>query len=164
VGVTAPSKLPPDLVAYREHAQKALADAEAALDDDLNTPVALAAFATLTGMGHELADLAQKRKKDPAFAGGASIAAQHVLAALRRLGDQLGLLLATPAEYAARCRARRLALRKLSPESIDEKVRERTAARAAKDFAKGDAIRAELAALGVVLNDGPAGTEWTVAQ
>jgi cysteinyl-tRNA synthetase len=115
-------------------------------------------------MGHELADLAQKRKKDLAFTGAASIAADHVLGALRRLGDQLGLLLVTPAEYAARSRARRLSLRSLSSESIDEKVRERTAARAAKDFQKGDAIRAELAVMGVVLNDGPSGTEWTVAQ
>jgi cysteinyl-tRNA synthetase len=163
-GVTAPAKLPPELMGYREQSQKALADAEAALDDDLNTPVALAALAALTGMGHELADLAQKRKKDLAFTGAASIAADHVLGALRRLGDQLGLLLVTPAEYAARSRARRLSLRSLSSESIDEKVRERTAARAAKDFQKGDAIRAELAVMGVVLNDGPSGTEWTVAQ
>jgi cysteinyl-tRNA synthetase len=163
-GLTAPSKLPPDLVGYRDQSQKAVADAEAGLDDDLNTPVALAAFAALTGMGHELADLAQKRKKDATFTGAAGIAAQYVLAALRRLGDQLGLLLTTPAEYTARSRARRLSLRALSAESIDEKVRERTEARAAKDFQRSDAIRAELAALGVVLNDGPGGTEWTVAQ
>jgi cysteinyl-tRNA synthetase len=161
---TTPSKLPPELVGYREQAQRAVADAEAALDDDLNTPVALAAVAALTSMGHELADLTNKRRKDPAFAGAARLAAEQLLAALRRLGDQLGLLLATPAEYAARCRVRRLALRSLSPERIDAMVRERTAARNAKDFQKGDAIRAELAAMGVVLNDGPAGTEWTVAQ
>jgi cysteinyl-tRNA synthetase len=162
---TTPSpKLPPELAGYRDHAQKALLDAEAALDDDLNTPVALASFATLTGMGHELSDLAQKRRKDATFAGAAAIAAQHVLDALRRLGDQLGLLLVAPVEYAARSQARRLSLRALSAEGIDAKVRERTAARAAKDFQRGDALRAELAALGVVLNDGPAGTEWTVAQ
>jgi cysteinyl-tRNA synthetase len=163
-GMTAPSKLPPELIAYRDGSQKALAAAEAALDDDLNTPVGLASLAALTGMAHELADLAQKRRKDASFMGAAGIAAQHVLAALRRLGDQLGLLLVTPAEYAARCRARRLSLRSLSPESIDEKVRERTAARVAKDFQKSDAIRTELGALGVVLSDGPSGTEWSVAQ
>jgi cysteinyl-tRNA synthetase len=163
-GVTELPKPPPELAAYRNHAQKALADAEAALDEDLNTPVALASFSALTGMAHELSDLSQKRRKDATFTAAAGVAAADLLAALRRLGDQLGLLLVAPAEYAARSRSRRLALRGLTAESIDEKVRERTAARAAKDFQRGDAIRAELAALGVVLNDGPGGTEWTVAQ
>ena len=41
---------------------------------------------------------------------------------------------------------------------------ERVQARAAKDFARGDALRAELTALGVSLHDGAAGTEWTIAQ
>ena len=34
------------------------------------------------------------------------------------------------------------------------------AARKAKDFARADAIRAELLAKGVVLEDGPGGTTW----
>jgi cysteinyl-tRNA synthetase len=163
-GAVEPPKTPPELAGYREQSQKALSNAEAALDDDLNTPVALASLAALTSMAHELSDLAQKRRKDAAFTAAAGIAATHVLAALRRLGDQLGLLLVSPAEYAARSRSRRLGLRALTAESIDEKVRERVAARVAKDFQRADAIRAELDALGIVLNDGPGGTEWTVAQ
>jgi cysteinyl-tRNA synthetase len=36
----------------------------------------------------------------------------------------------------------------------------RTAARKARDFARGDAIRGELAARGIVLDDTPHGTVW----
>ena len=38
----------------------------------------------------------------------------------------------------------------------------RTRARAAKDFATGDRIRDQLAAVGVSLNDGPDGTDWRI--
>ncbi len=162
-GLTAPAKLPPDLMGYRDQASAAVAQAEAALDDDLNTPVALAAFGALAGMAHELRDLAAKRKKDSAFVGAASVAAHHVLSALKRVGGELGLLLSTPEAYAARTRERRLAIRSLAAADIDAKVRERAAAREAKDFQKSDAIRDELVALGVALHDGPKGTEWTVA-
>ena len=45
---------------------------------------------------------------------------------------------------------------------IDGLLAERTAARAAKDFARGDAIRGELGAIGVELLDTPQGTDWRV--
>lgn len=38
----------------------------------------------------------------------------------------------------------------------------RARARAAKDFATGDRIRDQLAAVGVSLNDGPDGTDWRI--
>ena len=40
------------------------------------------------------------------------------------------------------------------------KKAERTAAKKARDFARADAIRNELAALGIVIEDGPAGSTW----
>jgi len=45
---------------------------------------------------------------------------------------------------------------------IEQKIRERTEARANKDFATSDAIRDELAGKGIVLEDGPDGTRWKV--
>jgi cysteinyl-tRNA synthetase len=163
-GVAAPAKLPPELVAYRNHASDAVKAGEAALDDDLNTPVALAHFHDLTRMAHELADLAAKRKKDAAFVAATRIPAEELVTGMRRLADQLGMLQTDPAVYAARTRERRLALRKLTADAIDAKIAERAAARAAKDFARGDAIRLELTALGVAIHDSPAGTEWSIDQ
>ena len=43
---------------------------------------------------------------------------------------------------------------------IDQHVAARAAARARKDFAESDRIRDELAAEGIVLEDGPSGTTW----
>ena len=43
---------------------------------------------------------------------------------------------------------------------VDVRIREREAARKARDFARADALRAELLARGVELEDTPGGTRW----
>ena len=48
----------------------------------------------------------------------------------------------------------------LSAEAITEMIEKRNAARATKDFATADALRDELAAAGVQIEDGPQGTTW----
>ena len=164
VGLTAPAKLGAELLAYRSTADRAVAASEAALDDDLNTPVALAGLAELTHAAHELADLAIKRRKDLGFVAGASAAAQFLRFGIQRIASQLGLLAITPSEYGARTRARRLRLRGLTAEAIDQRVAERTAARQAKDFARADALRAELTLLGIAVQDGGDKSEWTIDQ
>jgi len=52
--------------------------------------------------------------------------------------------------------------RGIDPVLVEARIAERTAARSAKDFARSDAVRAELAAMGVALMDGPSGTTWKV--
>lgn len=51
----------------------------------------------------------------------------------------------------------------ITPEQY-ELIRERDAARAAKDFAESDRLRAELAAQGIKINDTPAGGIWEYAK
>ena len=70
-------------------------------------------------------------------------------------GDLLGLLRQDPEEWFAGA-----ADSELSPEAINEMVEKRNAARAARDFAAADALRDELAAAGIQIEDGPGGTTW----
>jgi cysteinyl-tRNA synthetase len=48
----------------------------------------------------------------------------------------------------------------LSEQAIAQLIEDRNAARKAKDFLRADAIRKDLAAKGVILEDSPAGTTW----
>ncbi|MBM4362919.1 MAG: cysteine--tRNA ligase, partial [Deltaproteobacteria bacterium] len=135
-GQTAPARPPKELVAAREAADACVTRAEAALDDDLNTSVALAELGELARHGNEVADLAARRMKDVAFHGAAALAARLLDVAIGKVVGQLGLLSAPAPTYRDRTRAQRLALRGLDAASVDAKVAERLAARAAKDFAR----------------------------
>ena len=102
-----------------------------ALCDDLNTPLALSHL-------HRIADAA--------IAGEPAMAA-----ALRGGAEMLGLLGADPATWFRQG---------VDPEIVEAAIAERLAARKARDFARADAIRADLAAKGIVLEDNPSGTTW----
>ena len=112
----------------------------AALEDDLNTPKALAAMFNLARELNKEDD-AEKRR---------ALAAE-----LRTAGDLMGLLQMDPeAWFSGEDEGG------LSAERIEALIGERTAAKAARDFAVADRIRDELAAEGVIIEDGPDGTKW----
>jgi cysteinyl-tRNA synthetase len=164
LGLTAPAKPPPELSPLRDAIARALEEGERGLDDDLNTPVALAALGELARIGNEVCDLAAKRKKDAAFTAAAAVVGKAALSAIEKLCHTLGLMRAPAAEYRSRTRERRIRLRNLSADAIDRKVDERNQARKDKDFARADAIRSELSALGISLRDSATGTEWAIEQ
>ncbi len=103
--------------------------------DDLNTPAALAAM-------HGLADRA--------LAGERAAGAE-----LRAAADLMGLL---PRSAAAWFRGG------IDSAEIEAAIARRLTARRARDFVTADAIRADLAAKGIVLEDTPAGTTWRRAS
>jgi cysteinyl-tRNA synthetase len=79
---------------------------------------------------------------------------------LRRAGEALGLLGQAPKEFLHARRARLAAARGIDPGTVDARLVERDAARKTKDFARADAIRAELRALGVEVMDSTRGADW----
>jgi cysteinyl-tRNA synthetase len=111
-----------------------------ALEDDLNTPRAMAEF---FGLAREL-----NKATDPAER-------EKLAATMFATGDLLGLLQSDPDQWFAGA-----ADGELPAEAINEMIEKRNAARAAKDFAAADALRDKLAEAGIQIEDGPDGTTW----
>ena len=108
-----------------------------AMNDDFNTPVALATLFEIA------ADL--NRRSQPGDA--------HLL---RSLGATLGILQQAPQRYLQ-------AGSGLDAASISSLIDERRGAKAAKDFERADAIRKQLADSGIELKDSAGGTTWVRA-
>jgi cysteinyl-tRNA synthetase len=133
-----------------------------ALDRDLNTPVALSVLAELGKAGNEIVMQAPKLRKDPAKHEAVRKLAAAAARAFDAACGPLGLMQAEPEEYWARTRARRLRLRGLDAAAIDRKVAERADARKGKDFPRADALRKELAAIGVEVFDAGDASSWKI--
>jgi cysteinyl-tRNA synthetase len=152
-----------ELVPFARVAHEARPRVDEALDDDLNTSVALSVVAELAKAANEFVDFALKKKKDSDIAQATPIVAGQLMMALKSALDPLGLLKASAEAYGARTRQRRLGLLGMTAEQVEAKLAERSAARRDKDFARADAVRAELDGLGFEIADGPAGTTWHLA-
>ena len=160
--VELPENPSPDVVKLQKQFANALETGLAAMDDDLNSTVALASIGEIARLGNDLCTMAHKRRKDTRFAEPAQALAAQAIAAIRTLSGSLGLFFTKPAAYSARTLARRLELRGLTAEHINARLQARDDARQAKEFATADSIRKELEDAGVVLKDSPTGTTWTV--
>ena len=128
-----------------------------AMDDDFNTAKALGNF-------NEFLRLINQKLEDAKFKNkpGASGLLRKSYSELKRLGAALGLLQENPAEYLAREKERGLIILGMDRGEPESGIRERAQARAEKNFARADQIRAELLDKGILLEDTREGTEWRI--
>ena len=110
-----------------------------ALLDDLNTPAAIAEL-------HQLAKALNKASESEKPAARAALLAG---------GAVLGVLGESPDEWLAKD-----AEGGLSSDAIDQLLVERADAKASRDFARADAIRDELNAAGIIIEDSASGATW----
>lgn len=111
---------------------------QSAMDDDFNTPEAIA---VLFELANEI-----NRTKSPESAR-----------LLVSLADTLGLLQRTPEAF---LQGDTTSTDGYTAAAIEQLIQNRLAARQKKNFAESDRIRKELAENGIILEDGPQGTTW----
>jgi cysteinyl-tRNA synthetase len=142
-------------------AQKAVGDMRSGLEDDLNTALAQAAIFNLVREANTAADTGKLTQQNVA----------PLLTALQRFDEIFAVLKDDDAEKIRGVREWAKAEGKLkdggatsgdalSDEQVEALMAEREQARRARDFAKSDAIRKQLADAGIVIEDRKDGARW----
>jgi len=116
----------------------------AAMDDDFNTPDALAVAQNVA------------RELNLAKAAGDLPKMADMAATLRAMGAMLGVLQQDPDKYLKRSAG----AGGLTDAQVEALLAARNAARAAKNYAESDRIRAQLNEAGILLDDKAGGTQW----
>ena len=117
----------------------------AAMDDDFNTPEALAVLFELVREINRVRQTDQQK-------------AARMAAELKRLGGILGILQEDPEQWLKG--APKGAAEGLSDTEIEALIQKRLEARKNKEWAEADRIRDELKSKGILLEDTPQGTTW----
>lgn len=125
-----------EVLDYEERFQKAMAD-------DFNTPEALAI----------LFDLAREVNRQKQMRDGTGLSAGQHAFVLKKLGKILGILQEDPEQFLQSGIT-------LNASAIETLINERDLAKKSKNFLKADAIRKDLAAQGIILEDTATGTTW----
>ncbi|MBA0628618.1 hypothetical protein Godav_023319 [Gossypium davidsonii] len=133
-------------------------DFSTSMSDDLHTPVVLAA---LSDPLKTINDLLHTRKGKKQAMRIESVAALEKI--IRNVLSVLGLMPTSYSEALQQLREMALKRAKLTEDKILQKIEERSEARKNKDYEKSDAIRKDLAVVGIALMDSPDGTSWRPA-
>jgi cysteinyl-tRNA synthetase len=123
---------------------------EAGMNDDFNTRVALVEVQAVSKRLRSILDSGDPNEESGCHVGWISEFAGEVLGLLptnERVMDELETLESKRREVASR---------------VEELLEERSGARNSQNWSRADEIRDELASMGVILEDGPEGTTWSI--
>ena len=136
---------------------------EASLDDDFNTPKVMSVLADMLRLANLLIDAKEKeligRKLKPAMRAAMLMQWRELM---KPIWDVMGLGLQDPAEYLRRVRDRHCAFLQIDQDWVEQMIRDRSEAKAAKDYKKADEIRDRLAEKSISLQDTASGTSWRI--
>ena len=139
--------------AFFEDIQRAEQSIEAELNDDLNTPAALAVIFGLIRQFNEKSSVEET-----------AIYAQLIENIIIKYGKLMSLFQESPAEFLNKLDDIFLKKNNLKKEDINQLVSARTEARKNKDFKKADEIRQQLLDMGIEVKDSPSGTTWSAIR
>jgi cysteinyl-tRNA synthetase len=154
-GVTA---APKGAKAFEDVLSQVDGDVANALNDDFNTPELFAVIYAVIKAFNSSVRAGQKVTPE------VLATAQRFVGWLKAQGELLALFQEEPHEYLRLLDDRLLQEKGLERATVDAKIAERAAVRAAKDFKRSDEIRDELLAMGIAVSDTPAGAVWEVAK
>lgn len=128
-----------------------------ALDDDLNTALALAQIFASARIVNRILEDSQLRTAE-----GAGIILEEFLARARQWDAELGIFGRKPEDFLAELRAMRATRNNIDLERVNALLEKRQEARLNKDYALSDSLRNDLSAMGVSVQDTPAGQAWDI--
>lgn len=129
-----------------------------ALDDDLNSAQAFGHIFTQVRLVNRLLEDKSLRAAD-----GAKALFDEFLIRVADWSTRLGLFGQEPAAFLTAMRNQKARRKQLDVPRVEALMAQRAEARRNKDFARSDALRDELAALGVLVRDTPQGQQWDLA-
>ena len=155
-GVSAPlDQLPDSARDAHALATAFVAKCDDAMDDDFNSAAAIGHF-------FELVRAINRFGNDKKARARGADALRPALDAFAVVAEVFGIAALTPAAYFDEAKGKRMRAQGRSVEAIDALVAERSAARAAKDWARADAARVQLDEAGITVMDGADGSTWRV--
>lgn len=128
-----------------------------AMDDDFNTPAAIANLHVILKYVNNLMKTAKKDNQEQIANTLAKIANE-----VAKAYGVLGFFKQEPMNFITAMQEKYLHKMNISKEEIEQKIQARTEAKKSKNYELADAIRAELDKQGIILNDTPEGTTWDI--
>ena len=149
------SPLPADVLEEAEGLEKAF---DSSMEDDCNTASALGHVFALVRLVNRVLEDKNLRASE---AGRDFLLSfqKHMLA----WSEVLGIFQKKPQDFLDSLRGQRALRKGIDTSQVDSLMAQRQEARQAKDFARSDALRDELASLGIELRDTPTGAVWDIA-